>query len=282
MGLRDFFKKKNEPSSDAHDSPPMTDEEKQLWWDQIEPLNVPVERRWRANEPRYPYRRKTDREGLAAMGKKAHTEAEPEPLEPWQLFSQEPGNGSPAKGEASYDDIHGDVANNGPDNIAGAQHITGTQHDQSGGERFDPKDMSWATQIGTDNLGPTASSAQWQNTNFDGLFGAPSTDATHLDDGWSTTYDHGTHNSNGNAEGFSFSADLDTVSEGMPWRELGLNSNATWPQVVERYRELVKTHHPDRHGSNDPEARKAAEEKMASINAAFDDLNEIYRLTDDT
>ena len=66
-----------------------------------------------------------------------------------------------------------------------------------------------------------------------------------------------------------------------PWDLLGLTSDATWDQVVARHRELAKSHHPDRHGSADEQARRAAESQMAAINAAFNDLGRIYRLTDE-
>ncbi|MBK5221352.1 MAG: J domain-containing protein [Acidimicrobiia bacterium] len=66
-----------------------------------------------------------------------------------------------------------------------------------------------------------------------------------------------------------------------PWSTLGLTSEASWDDVVQRHRELAKEHHPDRHGVDDSDERRRAEDRMASINAAFDDLGRIYRLTDD-
>lgn len=65
-----------------------------------------------------------------------------------------------------------------------------------------------------------------------------------------------------------------------PWDVLGLTSDATWETVVARHRELAKAHHPDRAGA-DAAARDAAADTMADINAAFDDLGRIYRLTDE-
>jgi len=66
-----------------------------------------------------------------------------------------------------------------------------------------------------------------------------------------------------------------------PWDVLGLTSNATWTEVVARHRELAKSHHPDRHSDGDEQDRRAAESTMAAINAAFQDLGQVYRLTDD-
>ena len=65
-----------------------------------------------------------------------------------------------------------------------------------------------------------------------------------------------------------------------PWCHLALTSEASWDEVVQRHRQLVKEHHPDRHGGAPESARRAAEDRMAAINAAFNDLAEIYRLTE--
>lgn len=229
MGLKDFFKKKQKKKKaggDDEDRTPMTVEEKQLWWDQIEPLDVPIERRWRTNKPRYPYRRKTDHEGLTEAQRAKEVTPEAEPLEPWQLFD----------------------------------------------ESFDPQDLTWATP--STNAGNSATSeeapAPWQDENT----------ASNIDTETKAYNDPFSYDSPNDHS--SLSSDLDPTSNGMPWSELGLSSAATWVDVVERYRELVKAHHPDRHGPDDPAARKAAEGKMAAINAAFDDLNEIYRPTGDT
>ncbi|MFP4512932.1 MAG: J domain-containing protein [Acidimicrobiales bacterium] len=66
-----------------------------------------------------------------------------------------------------------------------------------------------------------------------------------------------------------------------PWDVLGLTSEASWPEVVRRHRQLAKQHHPDHHGSSDLAARARAESTMSQINAAFSDLRRIYRLTND-
>ncbi|MDZ7678573.1 MAG: J domain-containing protein [Acidimicrobiales bacterium] len=66
-----------------------------------------------------------------------------------------------------------------------------------------------------------------------------------------------------------------------PWDVLGLTSDASWPEVARRHRQLAKQHHPDRHGSSDLTARARAESTMSQINAAFSDLRRIYRLTND-
>ncbi len=65
-----------------------------------------------------------------------------------------------------------------------------------------------------------------------------------------------------------------------PWAALGLDSDATWDEVVARHRELAKEHHPDKAGA-DGEAAHAAAERMASINAAFAELGKVYRLSGD-
>lgn len=66
-----------------------------------------------------------------------------------------------------------------------------------------------------------------------------------------------------------------------PWSELGLTSAATWDEVVARHRELAKEHHPDRHSLGAGDARRLAELRMAAINAAFQDLDKIYRATEE-
>jgi hypothetical protein len=69
-----------------------------------------------------------------------------------------------------------------------------------------------------------------------------------------------------------------TVSK-TPWDILGLTSDATWPEVARRHKQLAKQHHPDRHGTSDRESRRRAESRMSEINAAFSDLRRIYQLT---
>lgn len=64
-----------------------------------------------------------------------------------------------------------------------------------------------------------------------------------------------------------------------PWEVLGLDTSVTWGEVVRRHRELAKRFHPDRHGTGGSDARAEAEERMAEMNAAFDELRRIYRAT---
>jgi hypothetical protein len=71
------------------------------------------------------------------------------------------------------------------------------------------------------------------------------------------------------------------VDGASPWTELGLTSDASWDDVVQRHRELAKEHHPDRHSLSPGDAKRVAEVRMAAINAAFADLDRIYRLTDE-
>lgn len=62
------------------------------------------------------------------------------------------------------------------------------------------------------------------------------------------------------------------------WTILGLSSEATWPEVVARQRELAKEHHPDRHADDELATRLAAD-RMAEINAAVTELGKVYRVT---
>ncbi|WMJ23582.1 DnaJ domain-containing protein [Paludicola sp. MB14-C6] len=55
-----------------------------------------------------------------------------------------------------------------------------------------------------------------------------------------------------------------------PYNTLGVNENATDEQVKQAYRELAKKYHPDNY--NDSPLREFADEKMAEINSAFDQI----------
>lgn len=74
------------------------------------------------------------------------------------------------------------------------------------------------------------------------------------------------------------SAGSDESGEGTPaaWLVLGLTADAGWPEVARRHRILAKRYHPDLHAGSDEGARRRAEERMAEINAAFDELSSLY------
>ena len=55
------------------------------------------------------------------------------------------------------------------------------------------------------------------------------------------------------------------------YRVLGVPSNATHNQIKERYRQLVRIYHPDRH--RDPDDKKFVEEKLRQFNEAYDALS---------
>lgn len=55
-----------------------------------------------------------------------------------------------------------------------------------------------------------------------------------------------------------------------PYDILGVSENATDEQIKEAYRELAKKYHPDNY--NDSPLKEFADEKMAEINRAFDEI----------
>ncbi len=55
-------------------------------------------------------------------------------------------------------------------------------------------------------------------------------------------------------------------------RTLGLEHGASWNEIRDTYRDLVKVWHPDRF-SHDRKLRSRAEEKLKEVNAAFQQLN---------
>ena len=58
--------------------------------------------------------------------------------------------------------------------------------------------------------------------------------------------------------------------------ELGLPAGASEEECKEAYKKLLKMYHPDRHGT-DPENLKKATEKSARINAAYDRLTTWFK-----
>ena len=63
-----------------------------------------------------------------------------------------------------------------------------------------------------------------------------------------------------------------------PWNVLGLAPDAAWDEVVRRHRSLAKLLHPDRHANVELDVRREIEERMAQVNAAFSDLEPLYRV----
>lgn len=60
---------------------------------------------------------------------------------------------------------------------------------------------------------------------------------------------------------------------------LGLTPSASWEQIKERYRELVKQHHPDLHTSKNLKERQAMELEFKRITEAYKNLSQRYENT---
>ena len=60
-----------------------------------------------------------------------------------------------------------------------------------------------------------------------------------------------------------------------PYKILGISENASDEQIKEVYRELCKKYHPDL--NPDGLSREEAEDKMAQINAAYDEIIKMRR-----
>ena len=55
-----------------------------------------------------------------------------------------------------------------------------------------------------------------------------------------------------------------------PYKVLGVSPNATDDEIKTAYKELVKKYHPDQY--QDSPIADVAEEKMAEVNAAYDQI----------
>ena len=64
-----------------------------------------------------------------------------------------------------------------------------------------------------------------------------------------------------------------------PYRVLGIDRSAAWPEIRAHYRRLVANLHPDREIARGlpPEAIKIATDRLAALNAAFDQIERLRR-----
>ena len=58
-----------------------------------------------------------------------------------------------------------------------------------------------------------------------------------------------------------------------PYRELGVDRNASDEEIKKAYRDLVKKYHPDKYADND--LKDLASEKLKKVNAAYDEIQRI-------
>jgi len=77
---------------------------------------------------------------------------------------------------------------------------------------------------------------------------------------------------------FSGHSEEDPVVESdRPYAVLGLSRAATWSEITQRHRSLMKQFHPDRHVSSDEATRAHAEQRVRDINEAIATLREQRR-----
>ena len=77
---------------------------------------------------------------------------------------------------------------------------------------------------------------------------------------------------------FAGPAEDDAVVESdRPYAVLGLSRSATWSEITQRHRSLMKQFHPDRHVTSDDATRAHAEQRVREINEAVAALREQRR-----
>jgi hypothetical protein len=76
--------------------------------------------------------------------------------------------------------------------------------------------------------------------------------------------------------GYSTSSNHNSMRRSEALKVLGLEANATTKEIKRAYHKLAMKHHPDKNLDKSPEDRKAAEEKMKIINAAYEILEKHF------
>lgn len=77
---------------------------------------------------------------------------------------------------------------------------------------------------------------------------------------------------------FAGPPDADPVVESdRPYAVLGLSRSATWAEITQRHRSLMKEVHPDRHVASDEATRAHAEQRVREINEAVATLRQERR-----
>ncbi len=109
--------------------------------------------------------------------------------------------------------------------------------------------------------------------NPDNPFANPRTKA---DEEWKKYWDDadsGYRSSEENSSDFRANAGSDKRKIASHYKVLELEEGASWDEVREAYRRLIKTYHPDKFGL-DPEKQEAANEIMQGLNEAYAALEE--------
>ncbi|HRP72646.1 MAG TPA: DnaJ domain-containing protein [Luteimonas sp.] len=77
--------------------------------------------------------------------------------------------------------------------------------------------------------------------------------------------------------GHAFDAGWITSGRSAPYRELGLDSDASDTEIDQAYRRLMSQYHPDKLAGAAPELVEQAEKKAREINAAYDRIRKQRR-----
>ena len=67
------------------------------------------------------------------------------------------------------------------------------------------------------------------------------------------------------------------VESDRPYAVLGLSRSATWAEITQRHRSLMKEFHPDRHVGSDEATRAHAEQRVREVNEAVATLRQERR-----